>query len=509
MNTITLSNTSGAELGAMVSQLLKSDDVANVAVGKATTGENGVQMTSLSVTLTNGKVVNVNVETPDLDGATGEAYDTADYNALCTAIVSLSNDVAAVSQTKGGGAFCDLYAVMALLYEAAQKQRETTLQSRAAEHAATQSSLESQAAEARTTAEEAYASAHSAAVAQIVTSCISFVASSVSLGMQIGSFNSAEVKSARADYGQAKTDLAEVKAWPKPDVDVDANAQPRNVPVQNDQVKAIMNEVEPDAAANGNAGASKSLANASREYTEAQGAVEARKSDLATADTKVTQAQTKVNDLKARLDGADDAQKPDIQRQLDSAKTDLSDKIDARDAKKAELNKAKITCGDKARAYGAKLDATLAKAKDANLSDAQRSQLQQFADKSKQNMRADAMEGLGVRVETTRSNYDAAFRRELGSKWQLSAKGLDLTSQMTKMAGDTTSGAYNAESQYTTGKGQAQQKTREAEQEGYRTQTESLSDLAQSELDLLKFINQLLQNINQAEGDAVQAAIRA
>jgi len=480
MNTVSMQQPNCGEIMTMLAELSPPVGLDKVEIG-VTRGVNGG--VSLTISAKDGSVLPVTVDLPAVDPAEGSPVGPDEMEAFADAVGELAGAGAgdgADPVADRRSALTDLYAVLALLYQVAQKQRETAMKSRAASHQSLQASLQAQSDKMMTNAETAYTQAYNSAVLQAWMTGISVAAAATSFVIQVGNYGfSKELSAARADVKTAQGDLDLAKQIP-----------PRKLGQENEMMP--MGEDQPASLQ-------------ATAYIKAKGAVTEQEKSLTASKTALATAEKDQLSILDELEKARKAEGPeakaigDLETRLSQATTKVETCQSAVNRGKADLEKAKIDCGEAALAYSKELDAAVAK----------NPKLAGAVSSAKENLRDSAVEGLKARLDKANSRLDAAYDRAGKSRLMLATKGLDLMAQSTAQGGKTAAAFMDAEAQRASARAAAGAKKTEAEQERIKAQTESVSDLCRTEQDLLNFINQMLQQVNQAEGAAVRSAIRA
>lgn len=210
------------------------------------------------------------------------------------------NDASSSSSTSKSNVMFDIYTLMALLVEVAQKQKEANRETRHSQNSAMQKAIQDQADQQRAAAEIGL-------IVGVVCGAVSAIASAVMMGMQVSSFAKQLqiTKSAGLDASTTKaTTLAHT------DTVAHAEAKLQTVEAQvgpevADQVKADFGAQLVDDQA-GNLGqnfqdARTNLANAETAKVNAENNLQTAKNNLETARTKQQTAQQELDAKKAEV----------------------------------------------------------------------------------------------------------------------------------------------------------------------------------------------------------------
>ena len=204
------------------------------------------------------------------------------------------------SSSKKSNVMFDIYTLMALLVEVAQKQKEANRETRRAQHSAVQKAIQDQADQQRAAAEIGL-------IVGVVCGAVSAIASAVMMGMQISSF-AKQMQITKNAGLDAQTTKASALAHTDTVAHADAKLQTVEAQVGvevADRVKAdFSNQLVDDQA--GNLGqnfeqARTNLANADTAKATAENNLQSAKNDLETARANQQTAQQELDAKKAEV----------------------------------------------------------------------------------------------------------------------------------------------------------------------------------------------------------------
>jgi len=203
---------SAQAINDILTQFNKTNAADKVSASGTVTGDGVV----ISIRGADGKTSEVTLTcVPELDGAEVSGADVSTAEELLALLDDTASASGGSSVTKNlvtRSVFCDLYQVMALLLEVAQKQREEAAKVRAQMHEATQASMMQQASFIRSTAETSFAIGLASCITATVTTAASIgctIGSAVQSAKAIGNSG---MKEAEANLATANKDMSANKA---------------------------------------------------------------------------------------------------------------------------------------------------------------------------------------------------------------------------------------------------------------------------------------------------------
>ncbi len=534
MQTVSFNNLSQQSIQGIIDSFSANGVTASAQVDPA--GGN-----SMTITLTgaNGVTQSIAVNFVAIDGpgdaASAELEDlTALLDEMAAGLTSPSTPPSVGFPPSG---LFQLFEIMNLMLEVAQKQRQTYAAMQQADHAKIQASLESQYEAGMQAAAQAYGEAINGCIFQAVMTGVSTVMSIASIGMSIKGMASSDVNSTKADLKAATADL---KGAQKLDGDstltmTKSEAESLGIKLDADGVKVDGDTVtvprEAAMKAMSEKGAiSEQTMEQRAKVVDDQKQVANLKGEIDTAKQQRTDLQTQLDGDKAKLQTAKsdlaklegtkpDPSKPDeVKAHTDAIAnkkaeiTKLEESIGANETAVEKINvklekqlepdleKAQMTAAKDAASYKNALEADL----EANASSGKvpNELLQKVVKAETAGMKQTMVEGLEIQTNKAREAYGQSLDSIRNSKEMKWADNLSSFSQILNSVGNTAASFYQAESQKIQQEASALQKMYESNQEGLRADLDAVKELYAQTADMMSSIRQSLLAILNAEAQA-------
>lgn len=461
-------------------------DKINTAAPAAGIREAAFDAAAGNVTLSvgeGGAARQITVSVPQIDGP--NSLDEGEFASLVSKLTSdpafalteeqaasLQGAYAALAATplpeQTGAVLFDLYALIALMLEAAQAQRDAARDIRQAENQAIQTAIQNQADAQRSAALTGMIAGLAVCAIQVVAQGASMIKSSQGNAAQMKALKESGVGPAekQVDAMQAKFDTAQAK--------------------YTEQVGSLR----------GHADAKQTAVEARQTAVEArQTAVESRQTNLEAANAKVASRQSAADRAQADLDAAPAESRAEAQSRLDAAKGDLESAQAEQRTAQSELK----TAQDDLAAAQQELSTAQGELKAArdNLAAAEKGPLKQEMDAAA----ADLHEAQ-TRAESAQNTYRTDERRIQGeyqaNKWHSIG---DIFATVGNTAQGLVRGASDMLSAEATEMGAEQKEAEEG--------LEQIKDLFNQGQDVIRAVLSLAQAVLQAESQSMRDAIQA